>query len=197
MAAASMPRRLNSSGTGYTAITPALVTTSAYTDNTVANGTTYYYVVTASNSSNNESAYSAEVSSASLSAIQSWRQQYFGTTANSGQAADTVDANIDGLANVVEFYLHRNPNGPNDSSTLPVAAMDGSTLTLTYTRSKAAMSEVTGSVVWSDTLAPGSWSGSGVTEKILNDDGVVQKVEASVAPGSTGKRFLRVNVTRP
>ena len=50
------------SGSGYSKLNSSLVTTSAYADNTVINGTTYYYVVTAVNTGNYESAYSGQVS---------------------------------------------------------------------------------------------------------------------------------------
>jgi len=53
--------RSTTSGSGYTSIASGLGV-SAYTDNTVANGTTYFYVVTATDTSSNESANSAEAS---------------------------------------------------------------------------------------------------------------------------------------
>lgn len=42
-------------------------------------------------------------------ALQSWRQTYFGTTANTGSAADTFDADADGLPNLIEYALGKNP----------------------------------------------------------------------------------------
>ncbi|MGB2652932.1 MAG: hypothetical protein WAN62_04065, partial [Candidatus Acidiferrum sp.] len=51
--------RLSGTGTVYTKINPSLVTTLAYTDNTVQSATTYSYVATAVDSSGNESVYSA------------------------------------------------------------------------------------------------------------------------------------------
>ncbi len=49
-------------GGPYSDISGSLVTTSSYTDNTVANGATYYYVVTAADTSANESTYSNQAS---------------------------------------------------------------------------------------------------------------------------------------
>ncbi len=40
---------------------------------------------------------------------QSWRQTYFGTAANTGTAADTYDADDDGLTNLVEYAFGLNP----------------------------------------------------------------------------------------
>jgi len=54
--------RSTTSGSGYAAVTGSLLGTSAYTDTTVTNGTTYYYVVTASDTSANESGFSNEAS---------------------------------------------------------------------------------------------------------------------------------------
>ena len=53
--------RSTSSGGGFSAIT-GLIGTSAYTDNSVSNGTTYYYVVTAEDATGNESGDSNEAS---------------------------------------------------------------------------------------------------------------------------------------
>ena len=50
--------RSTANGTGYTRINSSLVFPLDYTDNTVANGTTYYYVTTALDGSGNESPFS-------------------------------------------------------------------------------------------------------------------------------------------
>jgi hypothetical protein len=50
--------RSTTNGTGYTIINSSLVAPVDYTDNTVANGTTYYYVTTAVDGSGNESSFS-------------------------------------------------------------------------------------------------------------------------------------------
>ena len=54
--------RGTTSGGPYTKINSSLITTLAYTDSTVQNGTTYYYVATAVDSSGGESVNSKEVS---------------------------------------------------------------------------------------------------------------------------------------
>jgi hypothetical protein len=50
--------RSTTPGGPYTLLNSALVTTTSYTDNSVAAGETYYYVTTAVNTSNDQSAYS-------------------------------------------------------------------------------------------------------------------------------------------
>jgi hypothetical protein len=54
--------RSTTSGSGYTKLNGTLLSNSAYTDNSVINGTTYYYVVTAVDTLSNESGYLSQVS---------------------------------------------------------------------------------------------------------------------------------------
>jgi hypothetical protein len=131
----------------------------------------------------------------SLTPIEQWRLQYFGTTANSGNSADSFDANKDGESNLLEFATSQNPNAPTKAVTSVVK--NGSALEFTYPRSNAAMLDgVTFTVQWSDTLATNSWSSAGVTEQILSDNGTVQSVKASVAAASGGRRFLRLKISK-
>jgi fibronectin type 3 domain-containing protein len=60
--------RGTTSGGTYSKVNSSLVTTSAYTDTGLANGTPYYYVVRAVDLSNNESANSNEASATPLAA---------------------------------------------------------------------------------------------------------------------------------
>lgn len=63
--------RSTTSGSGYSAVNTATLTSSSYTDTGVSNGTTYYYVVSAIDQTGNESAYSAEVSASPTASSQS------------------------------------------------------------------------------------------------------------------------------
>jgi hypothetical protein len=54
---------------------------------------------------------------------------------------------------------------------------------------------VTFTVEWRDDLTADTWSSSGVTEQILNDNGTVQIVKATLAAGS-GPRFVRLRVVK-
>jgi hypothetical protein len=54
--------RSTTSGSGYAKLNGTLLSSSAYTDNSVVNGTTYYYVVTAVDIVSNESGYLTQVS---------------------------------------------------------------------------------------------------------------------------------------
>ena len=126
---------------------------------------------------------------------QAWRFAQFGTVANTGLAADSFDANADGESNILEFATGQNPNASTRATTSLVKS--GTNLQLNYVRSDAALADGIGfGVEWSDTLAPGSWSSTGVTEQILGDNGVVQSVQATLAAGA-GRRFVRIRISAP
>lgn len=128
------------------------------------------------------------------SALASWRATYFGSSVNSGNGADSSDPNHDGESNLLEFATAQNPLNASLASMIVEKA--GTQLQLIYTRSKAAVADgVTFQVQWSDTL--NAWSNVGVTEQVLSDNGTVQTVRASVASGTTGRRFMRLSVANP
>ena len=129
--------------------------------------------------------------------LESWRQGYFGTTSNSGNAADSFDYDNDGLVNLLEWACHL---VPTTSSVLPVSTeRNGANLEFIYTRSVSALNGgTTYSVEWSDTL-PGlePWSTDGVVEEILSNNYTVQQVKATVPVGTGDQRFVRLKVTGP
>lgn len=130
-----------------------------------------------------------------LTALASWRQQYFGIVSNSGNAADTFDFDHDGLPNLMEWACNLNPT---TASTLPATIVqNGASLEFNYTRSVSALNAGTiFAVQWSDTLA-NDWQAVGVTESIVSDNGTVQQMKATVSAGGNGRRFLRLKVTPP
>jgi hypothetical protein len=52
-----------------------------------------------------ESPFDLALTGTGLTRIEAWRQQYFGTSANSGNAADLADPNANGLPNLLEYAL--------------------------------------------------------------------------------------------
>lgn len=126
------------------------------------------------------------------SAVQSWRQQHFGSAANSGTAADTSDADGDGLANLLEYAFASNPN--TNSLAPHFTARNGANLEYTYIKNKAA-TDVTYTVEWTDDLA--SWSTADVTSAVLSDNGTTQQIKATMPAGANSRRFVRLRVTRP
>jgi chitinase len=125
---------------------------------------------------------------------QSWRLQYFGTPDNTGNAADLADPDKDGCANLTEFALNSDPTKANS---WPInVACEGTDLTLTYTRRKAALSELTFTCLWAN-AAVGPWDSSGVTQQVLSDNGTHQQIKARVLINGSAQKFLRLQIVRP
>jgi autotransporter-associated beta strand protein len=131
-----------------------------------------------------------------VSPQQAWRYDYFGTTNNTGSAADTFDSNGDGESNFYEFATGQDP-GASTKATPEISAFGGA-LELTYSRSNAALSDGTTFIVeWTDNLVTGTWSSNGVAAEILSDNGVTQTVKASVPTGPGPNKFMRLKVSKP
>ncbi len=104
------------------------------------------------------------------------------------QRAATDDPDSDGVANLLEFALGLGPLTP-DSGSLPVAAVSGDNLTLTYVRAEPAA--VTYAVESTSDLTTNSWTVTGVTQGSPDVDGVTT---ASI-PITSGAHFVRLRVT--
>jgi hypothetical protein len=126
--------------------------------------------------------------------LENWRFDQFGTYENTGDAADSADPDHDGIQNLMEFALGLDPEQP---STLPAAlVMNGAQMEYTYTRSKAALGEVSFTVERSDSLSLPDWTAADVTEITppLADNGITQTVKVTL-PAGNGHRFIRLRVT--
>lgn len=135
-----------------------------------------------------ESPFTFMVQGRGVTLPQDWRQTHFGSSANTGTAADTYDADNDGLANLVEYAFGLSPlNG--GSNALPQPQRAGDNFTVSFTE-PAGVSGVVYSASYSLTLAPGSWTpiadtGSGTTHVF------------TVPAGLETKAFVRLEVTAP
>jgi len=118
-------------------------------------------------------------------AIQVWRQLYFGTADNSGNAANTFDADGDGLVNLLEYAFGLNPTSAT-SLGLPQPQRVGNNFTTTFT----GVSGVTYAAEWSSTLLPGDWTP-------ITDTGAGDQRTFSVPVGSNTQLFVRLTVTSP
>ena len=177
-------KRATTSGGSYTTAASG-VTTTAFSDSGLTNGTTYYYVVSAINAIG-ESANSTETSARPLSAVQTWRQTYFGTIDNTGTAADTSDPDGDGWTNAQEFITGTDPT--NASSTLKISQLQVGVNDIVV--SFQTVLGKTYRIERSDTLATGSWTtvqaniaGTGSTVQVTDANGALQP-----------KRFYRLVV---
>ena len=127
--------------------------------------------------------------------IEAWRLANFGSPDDIGEGADTRDYEPDGAHNLLEFAVDSNPRqyGPIPAT----LANDGASLHFTCARNKNAIGELTFVVEWSDTLLPDDWHSDDVSESILSDDGLRQRVQATIPIGPGPARFVRLRVTRP
>jgi len=141
-----------------------------------------------------ENPFDIPVRGIGLHTLQTWREAYFGTTENEGDAADSSDPNKDGVSNLLAFATGRHPLLPGPPPLeLRVA---GGQLEATHARSRAALAEGIGFVIeWNDTLE-GPWSAGGVADHVLSDDGVLQVVESTLPRGAKDLRFVRLRVNR-
>jgi autotransporter-associated beta strand protein len=130
-----------------------------------------------------------------LSALETWRQTHFGTTQNTGNAADSFDSNNDGESNLLEFATGQSPHTNSRAATI-ITFSTGANMEFTYTRSKEAFDAgYLYQVEHSDTLAPGSWLSAGLGTVII--DGPSQTVRAIIPQGNNARRFVRLRVNAP
>jgi plastocyanin len=123
-----------------------------------------------------------------LSAIELWRQDHFGITGNTGDAADMFDFDHDGLPNLVEFAFGSNPK-LGTSQQLPQWQMQGGNFSATFPE-PAGVTGVTYSAEWSETQLPGSWT-------TMTDTGAGGQHSFSVPIAGHNKLFARFTVLRP
>lgn len=64
--------------------------------------------------------------------IEAWRQQHFGTAADAGRAANLIDADGDGMPNLIEFAFAQDPLHPGSMS-LPEPSLTDGNFTLGFT----------------------------------------------------------------
>ncbi len=126
-----------------------------------------------------------------LTGVQNWRQQYFGTTSNTGSAADDADPYQTGVENLMAFALF----GPNqdpaliNAGQLPILQTSGGSYYFSFTTPDG-VGNVTFGAQWSSSLDEGSWQS-------IPDTGS-GNVHTFVAPTTdTGETFMRLIVTTP
>lgn len=129
---------------------------------------------------------------------ETWRFRYFGTTADTGTAADVSDADSDGESNLLEFATGQNPSANTRAETS--VKLNGAALEFRYTRSKAAESDgIQFAVEWSVSLLPNTWRTDQVTSREDPPSAGSPDLEnhiASVPVGTDGRCFVRLRVSR-
>lgn len=198
--------RSTTAGTGHTLVADDLAT-AAFTDTGLTNGTTYFYYVVAANDAGASPA-STEVSATPgavvVNPLQSWRQTYFGTTANSGNAADAFDFDNDGRTNLLEYAVGSNPTTADSGPGYTVASVAGQ-LRITFNRIDDPA--LTYTVQGRDDLTSGTWTTlvpvagnnpingfTGAQAGVLETESVTV-VDPVVLGPSAPRRFLRLQVS--
>jgi hypothetical protein len=153
-------------------------------------GTTYHFRVDGVNSVGTSNG--PDLTFTTLpSAVQSWRETYYGTTSNSGNAADTADPYNVGIPNLAVFAFL----GPNQNpaqavpSQLPQPQMSGGNLFYSFTQ-PTGVSGLTYGAEWSGTLQSGDWHA-------IADTGSGTQHLFSVPVGSNTQLYIRLTVTDP
>ena len=125
------------------------------------------------------------------SALQTWRQTWYGTTDNSGNAADTADPYHTGIPNLLVFAFL----GPNQNpaltkiSLIPQMQRNGTNLLFSFTQ-PTGVSAITYGAEWCHTLLSGSWTA-------VADTGTSPQHTFSVPVDTKTTLFMRLKVTSP
>ncbi len=121
-------------------------------------------------------------------ALENWRQLYFGSIANSGNGANLNDYKKDGAVNLLKYAFGLNPTLSNGTQ-LPRPQKVGGNFVATFTQ-PAGVSGITYGAEWSTTLQAGSWTP-------IPDTGSGSTHTSSIAIGTVPKLFMRLTVTDP
>lgn len=120
------------------------------------------------------------------SALETWRNTYFGTTANTGNAANAFDFDGDGLSNLAEFAFGLDPTIAN-AGQLPQVQFDGSALTYTFA-TPPGVTGVTYGAQWTTDLSANNW-------QPVPDTGLGGQHVFSVPASGQTQVFVRLTVT--
>jgi len=153
----------------------------------------------------------SEIGGNTANPLQLWRDNYFKTTANSGNAADLADPDGDGIPNLLEYALGTRPDSTEDehgSTSLPATVITDGRLRLSFKMPSSPPAELqyrvrasSDLVTWK-TLATKAgtaawvWTGAGTTQisttPALERQSYVIGDEAA-APST--HRFMRLEVS--
>ena len=156
---------------------------------------------------NDEVNYSFAVSGLGLTPIESWRLTHFNTIANAGNGADSIDADGDGLRNLVEYGFTLDPNVPTASAGAITRVNVGGYLEIQFTRNIGrtdltyTIEASSNLVAWTpiaSSAAGAATAGSGAHSVAESGAGATRAVTVEDSqPAIAGSpRFLRVKIIR-
>ena len=99
----------------------------------------------------------------------------------------------DGTINLYEFAYGLNPT-QSDAPPKPQLALNNGNIELTYIRGSLAIDDLWFTVPWTETLNGTDWTYDEETEEILSDNGTQQTVKAIIPMGTSGRRFVRLEI---
>jgi methionine-rich copper-binding protein CopC len=127
-----------------------------------------------------------------LTAQQSWRLQYFGTTDNTGSAADTADPDGDGCNNLLEYVAGLDPTNPSSrfiTNAQPVPGQPGQ-MSISFGPIVSGRTYVVKSA---STLINPAWTA--LSSSSSSESGTTRTVtDLSAGPGA---KFYHVEITAP
>ncbi len=132
--------------------------------------------------------------SLAVTPLATWRQTYFGTSQNSGNAANSAAPTGDGIANILAYAFGLNPLVSNPD---PISVVrSGNFLTLTFKRPHPAPTDISYVPQVNGNLASGVWnSGPTYTSQTVtnNGNGTETVTVTDLAPlSSTSAHFIRI-----
>jgi hypothetical protein len=154
-------------------------------------GNAYFYVVTATNAIG-EGAPSVEATATPLNALQAWRLAKFGTSANTGIAADSANPTGDGIPNLMKYALGLDPLSTN-AAARPLAILTNGYLQMTFSRTNDPLLIYSVEGTADFTAWTNIWSSTGAS----NVPGPVTVRDTNTPVSGTTRRFLRLRVTAP
>lgn len=166
----------------------------SFDDLTVPSGESVSYRLQAF-SSYGESPFTSPVAPAAKTAIEQWRLRYFGSTDNSGPAADTHISSEDGLSNFTKYALGLDPLVPAFKRTIgfqpgrPRTEYTSAGLSLVYVR-PTNRKDVRYQVLASDGLD--QWTP--IPEKSEGIADGMERCRATAPQGGAKMKFLRLTV---
>ncbi|EDY16886.1 Carbohydrate binding family 6 [Chthoniobacter flavus Ellin428] len=179
----------------FTEIASLATGTSSLSDSNLLPGTTYYYRLRTYNQ-NGFSGYTSIASAVTWTNQQAWRNLYYGTISNSGNAADSAAPDGDGITNLNKYIFGLPPGHVELPSALTVVSVTPAQTTLRFTATPASGTGYQGVTrtydLWSaSNLSSGPWAPVPSYTGIVGDG----QIHNCIVPSSGTPQYFRLNVT--
>lgn len=135
--------------------------------------------------------------SATAQTLDDWRQQYFDTTEDTGDAANDFDYDHDGIPNLVEYALGTSPTDASDAKhPSPSISTNGGKNYLTLSLNRPSGVVGIDYVVETSNNINGGWSsGPGSTVSITDNGSVLSVRDSNPQSASQPFRFMRLRIS--